>query len=114
MNRLSDLRNRLAINQLEMGASIGLSQGGCSNYENGRELRGDLIRLICQKYQVSSDWLLGVQQGDRDMETLRNCYYTLNEGGRARLFEYAVMPAGHPKYTAPNEHNPLSHTSGVA
>lgn len=60
--RLKELRNSLKLSQSEFATQIGMMQQQYSRYEKGeREPQLKHIRRICKTFNVSSDWLLGLE-----------------------------------------------------
>lgn len=54
------LRTLLGLTQAELGAQIGVSRRVISYYENGEgEPRADLLRRICETYDISADKMIG-------------------------------------------------------
>lgn len=59
--RLKELRKSLKMSQAEFASAIGMVQQQYSRYEQGeREPQLKHIRRICKTFNVSSDWLLGI------------------------------------------------------
>lgn len=59
--RLKELRKKLKMSQTEFATAIGMMQQQYSRYEKGeREPQLKHIRKICKVFDVSSDWLLGL------------------------------------------------------
>lgn len=59
--RLREIREDRDLTQAEIGQVIHKSQQGYSHIENGRaELRIEDLVLLCQYYQVSADYLIGL------------------------------------------------------
>jgi transcriptional regulator with XRE-family HTH domain len=67
-NRLTDFRERLKLvrgnrSQAAFSRFLGISRITVSNYESGDRLPDALnMRLICEKCNVSADWLLGLSE----------------------------------------------------
>lgn len=56
--RFALLRKELGLSQKELGDSIGLSNSGVSNIENGiRSVTDQHVRLLRSEFNVSVDWL---------------------------------------------------------
>lgn len=65
--RLKELRNSLKLSQSEFATQIGMMQQQYSRYEKGeREPQLKHIRRICKTFNVSSDWLLGIDTKKED------------------------------------------------
>ena len=61
--RLKELREIRKLSQVQFAEKIGMQQQQYSRYEKGeRELPLKYIRSICRVFNVSSDWLLGLDQ----------------------------------------------------
>ena len=59
---LKALRDSLNMTQEEFGKSIGLAKSTYNNYETGvREPKSDFWMAIAQKYSVSIDYLMGLE-----------------------------------------------------
>ena len=59
--RLKELRNSLKLSQADFASEIGMLQQQYSRYEKGeREPQIKHIKKICRTFNVSSDWLLGL------------------------------------------------------
>lgn len=84
----------------QMGEALGISQQLYSYYEKNPSLNSDLIVSVCNKFGVTADWLLGIKSKgiDERGETVLEAYYSMSEGGRARLYELAIDMASLPKY----------------
>jgi transcriptional regulator with XRE-family HTH domain len=60
MNNLKTLRKMHKLNQTDMAKLLGTNQNQYSRYERGeRELKESQITDICEKFNITSDWLLG-------------------------------------------------------
>lgn len=59
--RLREIREDRDLSQAEIGQVINKSQQGYSHIENGRaELKIDDLIALCQFYQLSADYLIGL------------------------------------------------------
>ena len=59
--RLRALREDNDLSQAELGKVLNKSQQGYSHIENGRaELKIDDLALLCQFYNVSADYIIGL------------------------------------------------------
>ena len=59
---LKALRDSLNMTQEEFGKSVGLAKSTYNNYETGvREPKSDFWIAIAQKYNVSIDYLMGIE-----------------------------------------------------
>lgn len=72
-SRLKQLRNEKELTQKAVASSLGISQQSYSNYERGkRDIPVRLIYLLAEFYQVSADYILGIQicfEGSIDLRT---------------------------------------------
>ena len=58
-------KSQLGLNQTEFAARIGMTQGYITSIERGtRDVNSRLVKLICETYSVSENWLF---TGDGDM-----------------------------------------------
>ena len=63
--RVRSIRKQLGLNQTEFAARIGMTQGYITSIERGtRDVNSRLVKLICETYGVSENWLF---TGDGDM-----------------------------------------------
>lgn len=61
--RLKMLRNINGLTQPELALAIGISASAVYAYESGRQSPNvDVVLKICKKYEVSADWLLGLDE----------------------------------------------------
>lgn len=59
--RLRDVREDRDLTQAQIGAVLQKSQQGYNHIENGRvELKIDDLKLLCQFYGLSADYLIGL------------------------------------------------------
>ena len=59
--RVKELRLSLGINQVEFGRRLNVSKQCVSNWENGNiQPSIDMLRKIAEKFSVSADYLLGL------------------------------------------------------
>lgn len=57
-NRVKEIRKSIDLTQMEFAKKLGVSQNSISQIENGtRNPGGALIKVICQEFGVSEDWL---------------------------------------------------------
>ena len=64
--RLKELRKKNNLSQAEFASKIGMQQQQYSRYEKGeREPQLKHIRRICKQFDISADWLLGLDQTDK-------------------------------------------------
>lgn len=60
--KLKLLRKEKAISQQEVADAIGVTKSAYSNYEQGiREPSYDVLKKLCKYYQVTSDYMLGLE-----------------------------------------------------
>ena len=56
--RLKIIRKRLSLNQTQMGALFGITQGGWGAYENGkRKIPNEILKQLIKQYDVNLNWL---------------------------------------------------------
>ena len=58
--RLKELRKEKQLTVEQLAQNIGSAKSTISRYENGREPKGDIIRLLTEYFDVSIDYLMGV------------------------------------------------------
>ena len=67
--RLKELRKMKNMTQEEFALEIGMRQQQYSRYEKGeREPQLKHIRRICRKFNVSADWLLGIENQEGEIK----------------------------------------------
>ena len=60
--RIKEVRTSEKLNQSDFGKSISVSQDTVSLWEKGRSLPNtEFVIEICKKYNVSADYLLGLE-----------------------------------------------------
>ena len=60
--KLKELRIEKGLSQREVSSALGMSRNAFTNYENGyREPSLDNLKKICQFFDVSADYLLGLK-----------------------------------------------------
>lgn len=61
-DRLKSLRKEKGINQKAVAEAIGITTSAYSNYEQGtREPSLEILVALCKFYEVSADYLLGLE-----------------------------------------------------
>lgn len=89
MNRLRELRLERGMTQKELGVKLKVQKSAISKYEIGRSsLTDDLIAQLCDIFDCSSDYLLGLS----DIRACKNCPLTLRQGDR--IVQKALGPVG--------------------
>lgn len=64
--RLKELRKINNLSQTEFALKIGMQQQQYSRYEKGeREPQLKHIRRICREFNISADWLLGLDKTEK-------------------------------------------------
>lgn len=59
--RLKQFRQKTNLTQAAAAESIGIDQRQWNRYENGKnEIPVRYLKAICEKHNVSADWLLGL------------------------------------------------------
>lgn len=62
-DKLKQARMELGLSQKEAAEKLNLSRTGLANYEQGtREPSFDVLRRMCEFYDVSADYLLGLSE----------------------------------------------------
>jgi transcriptional regulator with XRE-family HTH domain len=60
--KLKELRIEKGLSQREVSSALGMTRNAFTNYENGyREPSLDNLKKICQFFDVSADYLLGLK-----------------------------------------------------
>ena len=60
--KLKELRLEKGLSQKEVSTALGLTRNAFTNYENGyREPSLETLKTICQLFDVSADYLLGLK-----------------------------------------------------
>lgn len=60
--KLKELRLEKGLSQKEVSTALGLTRSAFTNYENGyREPSLETLKKICQFFDVSADYLLGLK-----------------------------------------------------
>jgi len=63
MKRLKELRAEKGLSQAQLGKEIGIAQTTISQYElKSREPDIETIKKLCKFFNVSSDFLLGIEE----------------------------------------------------
>lgn len=63
MNNLKRLKEMYNINQTDLANVLETTQQQISKYERGtRELKESQIIELCRRYNVTADWLLGIDK----------------------------------------------------
>lgn len=71
--RLKELRKEKQLTVEQLANNIGSAKSTISRYENGREPKGDIIRLLTNYFNVSIDYLMGISDDRKpstDKETI--------------------------------------------
>ena len=69
--RLREFRLNLGFNQKQFATELNIRQSTLSSYENGTITPSiDVLLSIAQKYNVSLDWLFGLSQDERNINSL--------------------------------------------
>lgn len=80
--RIREIRQKYKLTQTEFALEIGTTKNQLSKYETGfQEIPTKIIIAVCEKFNVSANWLLGI---DREENTtaemakyvqMRNAFY---------------------------------------
>lgn len=92
--RLKKLRKELGLNQTEFTEKMGLKQSMYSKYEKGHVVpRDSVIRLICQTYSVSENWLRtgigNMFSESKDQDLILETFSKLTESNKKYLVTLA-------------------------
>lgn len=69
MVRLKHFRQKLNLTQAKAAQGIGIDQRQWNRYENGKnEIPVRYLKAICKNFEVSADWLLGIEKGESNGE----------------------------------------------
>lgn len=61
-NKLKELREESSLSQLELGKKLNVTQAGVAKWEAGtREPDLDMLIIIAQYFNVTTDYLLGLE-----------------------------------------------------
>lgn len=61
--RIREIRQKNKLTQTEFAFMIGTTKNQLSKYETGvQEIPTKIIIAVCQKFNVSADWLLGLRE----------------------------------------------------
>ena len=64
--RLKQFRQKKKLTQAAAAESIGIDQRQWNRYENGKnEIPMKYVKAICEKHNVSADWLIGLKEEDK-------------------------------------------------
>jgi len=59
--RAAHIRNVLSMTMQEVADRLNVTRQTLSNYESGRTpMRADVVRSLCEVYNISHSWLLGI------------------------------------------------------
>ncbi len=71
--RLKQVREDAGLSQLEFAEKINIGVSSYNAYENGKQVpRVDVVEDICEIFNVSADWLLGLNDGVSSIRTYAN------------------------------------------
>ena len=71
--RLRALRNQSGETQTQLGESLSITKGRISEMENGNSMATlDKVALICEHYNVSADYLLGLTDEPKPYKRKKN------------------------------------------
>lgn len=79
LNRLRSMREARGMTQKELGDLLNLQSSVISKYERGAvSLSGDLIQQLCEIFDCSADYLLGIS----NTPSCKKCPLTVGQGDR--------------------------------
>lgn len=90
--RLKTLRQKQGYTQAQLAELLGISTSAVGMYEQGRrEPDNTLLKKICEVFSVSTDYLLGHNEGPREVESaLEDLRGRLKESG-GLMFKGTVL-----------------------
>ena len=91
-DRLRASRIKMAFNQSELAARVGLRAAAISKYEKNQASPNiETLAAICRVLSVSSDWLLGISpetHQEDNMDSLLRRVLSLSDSSKERLCGY--------------------------
>lgn len=73
--RVKHIREVIAMSQSSVAARLGVTRQTLANYESGKTpMRADVVRLLCEVYEVPPAWVLGMTN---------DLHLRVNLGGRS-------------------------------
>jgi transcriptional regulator with XRE-family HTH domain len=106
VNRLKELIDSLDMSAEEFAKLFEINKSSVYRYTGAnkkeeREIPLPLALKICEKYNISLDWLVGNQGADRYRDNTTNAlveiYSGLSEEGKKELFSFAMYVRGKEK-----------------
>ena len=101
MNRIKELREERGWNQDDLGKRLNVKRAAVSKYENEKiPLTAETIALLCDIFNVSSDYLIGKSEKrlpeeeqplSEEQSQLLELAEELNEDEKTKLLEYAEL-----------------------
>lgn len=84
--KLKELRKETKLTQKEVANILGISTTAYAGYEQGyREPSIDILIKICKFYNISSDYLIGIEDYDGTQINTKNYIHTLNNNGKIKF-----------------------------
>lgn len=84
--RIKELRKSMGMTQVEMATTLGITQSAYQQIESSKtdSMRVSTFRKFCQEFNVSADWLLGIDRGEESSmiakpNQMRNAVYRAGE-----------------------------------
>ncbi len=102
MNRLKELIDSLNMSAEEFAKMFSVHRSSVYRYTGAnkkepREIPMDLAIRVCEKFNISLDWLVGKagpKYRDNTVNALAEIYNGLSEEGKKELFSFAVFIKG--------------------
>lgn len=70
--RIREIRQKYKLTQTEFALEIGTTKNQLSKYETGfQEIPTKIIIAVCEKFNVSANWLLGIDREDTAAEVAK-------------------------------------------
>lgn len=74
--RIREIRQKNKMTQSEFAKTIGTTKNQLSKYElNLQEVPTKIIIAICEKYNITADWLLGIRESQTRKLTIHSTAY---------------------------------------
>ena len=89
--RIKELRETHHLTMEEFGNRIGVQKSAINKYEKGKveNLKRTTIERICSAFNVTPQWLLGMEEPSRSVEDrIAEMLIALNEEGKEKVAEY--------------------------
>lgn len=85
-NKIKELRKEYKLTQEQFAKKIGVTQDSISLWETNKRIPDTIyIVEICLKFNISSDYLLGIEDYDGTKINTKNYIHTLNNNGKIKF-----------------------------